>query len=794
MRLDRVLLGCCLLSLRCVSAAFCADIYVPSDHVTIQAAIDAASNGDHIWVAQGTYGENLDFAGKAITITGYVHPLFGRKTILSPTAAGPCVTFQSGEGSNSVLEKMRLTNGVSGHGGGVLCRNNSSPTIRNCGIYRNSASAGGGGVGAEAGSSPNLLDNDITDNDTSNGFGGGVWYEGAAAPTISGNNISNNTAKLNGGGLDLTCSGTAVIKDNTLEGNTAGMHGGGMAVWNGSPTLTSNVIRNNTAASGSGAVRLTNCTTFVLTGNTITGNTTPGAVGGVNVDHTAGSITGNAIANNQAGGTGGGLSCGYAPATLEIVNNLICGNTSGTGVGGLYVDQSAATVRNNTISGNGGPSVGNVRFYRSTSTLTNCLITFATSGGGLTMDAMYSVVTQSYCDVFGNVGGDYPGLGTTVPTGTNGNISSDPRYANPAAGDFHLRSCNGRWNPASSSWIYDNTTSPGIDAGDPASDFAAEAAPNGALVNLGAYGNTPEASRSTWLFTHRPAYEGTNVPRVQPLFMRFRKQVVQGSVETRLKVTPDGGDPVSGTFLWTQPFLQVEWWPQASLTAATRYTVQLSQGVRGRDGTLTNWTEQWAFTTGNQPGIKAHGPLGDSVSPAATIRLTFDTTMHRVSCQNNFRISPEVAGTFTWLGNQLTFTPGSPLDPGTTYTVKMLRKARSSTGVELGWPYSWSFTTAAAGSAPLAIRAAAAPTPSGAQVAIHLSTAADVQTTVLNLAGRAVATLPEQSCGAGTTTLLWNGRAAQGTLVPGGTYLLRVTARAANGAQASALASCRLRR
>jgi flagellar hook assembly protein FlgD len=69
-----------------------------------------------------------------------------------------------------------------------------------------------------------------------------------------------------------------------------------------------------------------------------------------------------------------------------------------------------------------------------------------------------------------------------------------------------------------------------------------------------------------------------------------------------------------------------------------------------------------------------------------------------------------------------------------------------------------------------------------------------LQTTILNLAGRPVATLPEQNCAAGTTTLLWSGRSAQGTLVPSGTYLLRVTAHGADGSQASVLANCNLRR
>ncbi|NLH16695.1 MAG: hypothetical protein GX455_08955, partial [Phycisphaerae bacterium] len=42
----------------------------------------------------------------------------------------------------------------------------------------------------------------------------------------------------------------------------------------------------------------------------------------------------------------------------------------------------------------------------------------------------------------------------------------------------------------------DTVTSPCIDAGDPVSDWKGELWPNGARINMGAYGNTPQASMS----------------------------------------------------------------------------------------------------------------------------------------------------------------------------------------------------------------------------------------------------------------------------------------------------------
>jgi hypothetical protein len=93
------------------------------------------------------------------------------------------------------------------------------------------------------------------------------------------------------------------------------------------------------------------------------------------------------------------------------------------------------------------------------------------------------------------------------------------------------------------------------------------------------------------------------------------------------------------------------------------------------------------------------------------------------------------------------------------------------------------------------LTATAASTGSGlVQITVNLTSAASVQVSVLNLAGREVAVLPERELPQGVSSLLWDGRSATGTKAPAGRYLVRVTARTQDGSQAQALAGLSLGR
>ncbi len=95
-------------------------------------------------------------------------------------------------------------------------------------------------------------------------------------------------------------------------------------------------------------------------------------------------------------------------------------------------------------------------------------------------------------------------------------ISADPMFADSANHDFHLKSEHGRWN--GSSWIIDAVTSSCIDSGNPADDYSDEPEPNGGRINIGAYGNTIEASKSSFFGIKDNII---NLPKIYALYQNF---------------------------------------------------------------------------------------------------------------------------------------------------------------------------------------------------------------------------------------------------------------------------------
>ncbi len=238
-------------SLAFVPSSLATIINVPLGQPTIQAGINAAKAGDIVLVAPGTYIENINFMGKAITVKSSNGP---RVTIIDGNAAAPVVAFISNEGLGSILSGFTLQNGLGtfpfSYTGGGVSIHGASPTIKHNVIMNNTSIANGGGVGVYFGS-PVISQNTIKNNFASSG--GGVSIVGDSNAQISHNMISKNKAS-SGAGVELFDAGNVLIANNKIVSNgSAGTgEGGGIDIVNeADEVIVQNLIAKNLAFSGS---------------------------------------------------------------------------------------------------------------------------------------------------------------------------------------------------------------------------------------------------------------------------------------------------------------------------------------------------------------------------------------------------------------------------------------------------------------------------------------------------------------------------------------------------------------
>lgn len=243
-------------------------LYVPSEYATIQAAIDAASPGDVVEIADGTYtgagNKNLDFGGKAITVrsaSGDPH-----RCIIDCGHSGRGFIFQSGEDPNSIVSGLTIYNGYSHNlspaasGAGVFCFD-SSPAFYNCVIRGCSSNVDGGGVYCYY-SAAQFTDCMIIGN-KAHGYGGGVFCF-RSSPRFSNCSIVWNSTHTEGGGVCVIGSSPTFINCR-ISGNT-GDSGGGINCLAASASFSNCLISDNEASRGGGifsldcSIGLSNCT------------------------------------------------------------------------------------------------------------------------------------------------------------------------------------------------------------------------------------------------------------------------------------------------------------------------------------------------------------------------------------------------------------------------------------------------------------------------------------------------------------------------------------------------------
>lgn len=326
--------------------AFSSTYYVPDDYGTIQLAINSVSNGDTVIVKPGTYLENINFYGKAITVTSEQGP---DATVIDGGNSGIVVTFDNNEGSSSRIDGFTITNGNGSFGGGVRCWE-TSPTISNNVITQNTASSAGAGIDCNYGS-PSISGNIITDNFcTYQGVGVNCYR---ANPTIDNNVISYNTSQDGaGGGIMCYMEAHVVITNNIITGNVAQTGAGISCTGDCNVTIKNNVISYNAADTHyAGGIRGHSGSHLDIVNNLIYGNSASNGGGVELFTDTTANITNNTIFGNSASTQGGGLHVYYKNCHAVIKNTIFWGNDSPLGPAILIKGTSTVTIDYSDLEG-----------------------------------------------------------------------------------------------------------------------------------------------------------------------------------------------------------------------------------------------------------------------------------------------------------------------------------------------------------------------------------------------------------------------------------------------------------
>jgi hypothetical protein len=437
---------------------------------TIAAAVAAAGNGAAICVAEGTYAEQIKPGEKSFVLAGG----FQRGKDFKVRDSAAYVTKATGRGGSFIRiedpgpkgDQRTVIDGfdISGYSQAIVREYYESQRF-------------------------DLTNNHIHDNKcASDELAGGGFALNNVSGRIEGNVFRNNSCGRGGAGFlnDSTKSNTVTIERNLIDRNAGtepGLsHGGALYLFGKTLRITGNLFTRNSVTQWGGGLYV-------------------GSDMGSG-QHTTANLNWNVYRDNRAGNGGGGMFCDDGATCLSYheVYEKNCGSNilldSGVGslgptiarfdhltnVGALDVECKApgAGVRIDNVDAADIYSFVDAIFWGNAPGL-DFVATCDTGCGKLRVNVSYSMVQTQY----GNHGVRISfGDGIVAPV--------DPLFADPEKGDFHLKSAAGRWTRTGI--VKDAVSSPLLAKGYPQGSTTDNPERAGKRNELGAYGNSGEAS------------------------------------------------------------------------------------------------------------------------------------------------------------------------------------------------------------------------------------------------------------------------------------------------------------
>ncbi|MBN2172349.1 MAG: VCBS repeat-containing protein [Candidatus Krumholzibacteriota bacterium] len=170
------------------------------DYPTIQAAVNAAQDGDVIELVDGVY---TGPGNRAIVVDGLsvtIRARYGDPTacIIDCESLGRGFSFTNQGDDFAVLRGVTLRNGDADNGGGVYCGNYAKVVITQCIIEDCHASEDGGGIymGGIVKVNNNIIQRNLAEED-----GGGLCGSGSVESSFTNNLVLDNISYLGGAGV-----------------------------------------------------------------------------------------------------------------------------------------------------------------------------------------------------------------------------------------------------------------------------------------------------------------------------------------------------------------------------------------------------------------------------------------------------------------------------------------------------------------------------------------------------------------------------------------------------------------